>query len=272
MTGAAFSVPVAAVRPTRGSVRAAEALGLQRPTAEPDVTQLEVVAVPTGGRRDRWVVGALAVALTLLLLKPWGSVPPSGPVSEPASFVVPTRVDPAGTRIALSGEAFAPSIDGCLDDAAWRVCVLGSSGTQTVRSVFAPDRVAPLESADATTRSAPSVVVMTASGAGLAFYAPLVGPEAAGGSIVVSAWHVDGAERTGTIDLRPLGWLRHGGRVAANAQLTADEELITAPTWPAGRYVIRLQAANGADWDQFFSLVVSEPAGSDGVTSGTIRR
>jgi hypothetical protein len=111
------------------------------------------------------------------------------------------------------------------------------------------------------------VLILTARGAGLGFYAPVETERLVDGRVAVTAWRVaDESLATRWLPLEEAGTMTLGERVVANVYLPAEGVLTVAEHWPAGRYIVRLQAANGDHWDRFFALLVLD--GASEVPSG----
>lgn len=227
--------------------------------AEPG-PNVEVIPVRRRTPWDPLLVGLVIGALALAVVKPWAPpvesepLPLQSPQSPPQG--TPSMPPPAAdARIALPTVAFDPPAAGCFLDGRWRVCVFGAlAGGQGIRSWFNP--AAPRAQPSGAPIS-PAVLLLTRGGAGLGFYPHVGDAERAAGLIALSAWQVaPGTRRTEWIALRVVEPGGEIGETAGNVYTPAAEGFDAADLWPAGRYVVRLQAANGTHWERFFALEI----------------
>ena len=255
--------------------------------AVPGATQTDTAPVGAGRRRsaDPLLVMLVVAGLVVALIKPWGSTPlpeaaPVAPgVHNVANVRAPASVTATVAPVALPhlpSQVFAPAARTCMEDVAWRVCVLGAGGAaiQTAVNHLDPDAAPLVDPGDTPTPADPVLVLATGAAATLAFYAPggfyipdssrvpqptdLPSglPAIASGPVVVSAWYVD--ERLGALWLALVdgGPVTQGGRVAANVLIPAAETFSPLGAWAPGRYIVRIKGVGSRSWEQFFDIDV----------------
>jgi hypothetical protein len=236
----------------------------------------ELVPIRHGGLRDGATAVVMLAALTIAVMKPWGSTTGTPSVARaPTQAATAQGVSaqatvqaPAAPRVigpvVLPAAAFDPAPSSCVVDVGWRICVLSDAGGQGLRNVFDP-HAAPLQPSQASGSAAdPAVVLATTAGAAIGFYAP--DGAAAGGTetIQVSAWQVDQAlPGTRSVDLKTMGRLFQGERSAANVFVPPAEALVSADAWPDGGYVFWLKGSGPRPWEQYFAVEVLPRAQPD---------
>lgn len=197
---------------------------------------------------------------------------PAAPVTAEGAVAPLVAVQPP----VLPDDVFAPPARACIEDLGWRVCVLATAGDsgQVMYDYFAPD-AAPLSDQPGPRQVAdPLVVLATAAGATITFYPPggfyipdaqslpIPTPQPGGapvianGPVTVEAWWVDRAVS------KELTWLSagavvHGGRVAANVLIPAQQDFSGLSAWRPGRYVIRVAGVGSRSWELSFDFVVT---------------
>ena len=264
-------------RPERSSSRWS---ATARTSVLAEAPSVQLIPPRTSRRWDAIAALLVAAAVGLSLLKPWGAgrvavdpVPERpGPAADPAAGLGPIR---------LPATVFDPRPDECMADIGWHVCVLdestlsGASSGRAVRNVFGPD--VPSVTSPGRMPDQPAVILVTTSGATIAFYAPpgfyaaaqrradSAGGEPAWGTVGVSAWELQpGSDGTRWIELTAAGPIGEGADLVGNVLVPRNEKLVDALAWPAGRYVVWLKGGGAESWEEFFDFEIA--AGSAGAT------
>lgn len=212
------------------------------------------------GSSDRGPVVAVVVVAALVvvaLLKPW----PSDKNEEAQASAAPTRIALASPSagdaapVALPTMALDPPATACYVDTGWRVCMLGDSAGQEIRTwLFGTARRPAATTVSPTT---PAVLVVTGGGAGLGLYAPRSSMERLTGPSVVSAWQIrEGTGVTSWIALEQVDSIGTYDVPAGAVYRPPPEGLGSADRWPTGRYIVRLQAPTGG-WERWFGMRVT---------------
>ena len=247
------------------------------------------VAIGRRRRADPLLAALVVAAVLLALVKPWGTsrLPELAPIAPVVPEVKPVAQDaPAAASAApllpngLPREVFAPAARTCMQDAGWRVCVLGAGGSaeQTMGNHFAPQAPALVDPTGKPAAAEPVVVLATMQGATLAFYAPpglyVLDPSEApalgdtsnglpvitGGPVSISAWYVDDRSGSLTLSLRGGVPITQGGGTAANVFVPAADAFGALGAWTPGRYIVWMHGVGPRTWQQFFDFDVAGEA------------
>jgi hypothetical protein len=210
------------------------------------------------------VVGVAVVAMLVVvaLFKPWpsgeGEASQSTGSSAPASPASPASPEP---HVALPTMALDPPATDCYADSGWEVCMLGETDGQEIKAWWG--RGSGTKDA-AIAPTTPAVLLITNRGAGLGLYAPRTSKERLTGQSVVSAWMIkEGTGVTSWIALRRVASVGTYDVPAGSVYRPPPEGLGSAARWPAGRYILRLQAATGG-WERWFAMEVSGAVSATG--------
>jgi len=238
-----------------------------------EVPAPELVPIRNGTLRDGAIAVVVIVALTVAVLKPWGQTTGAQSAARPAPQAVTAQV-PATPEVSapprvigavvLPEAAFDPAPASCVVDVGWRICILSTTGGQSLRNVFDP-HAAPLEPSQAPGSTLdPAVVLATTAGAVFGFYPPVSEADRADGTVEVSAWQVDQAlPGTRSVDLKTMGPLRQGARSVANVFVPPADALVSANAWPEGGYVFWLKGSGPEAFEQYFAVEVLPPVQPD---------
>lgn len=232
--------------------------------------------VPTSAPGRGFTAAGVVVAALLLLaiVKPWGWG--TGPSRSAAARAAPSPTTAGPSPIPdLSPAGLAAKT--CLGTGAWRVATLetwrltgpAGSKTQEVRVWLALN---PAVAAGADDPSIPLVNVAAMEVDALGWCAPVTGPDAPAGPMVVNAFRLDDGGALAEISLRRIA---PTGGVTPFAALYQDAGDCGPPsgrscvdsgprlrgaTWPAGQYLFRLQDVGASHVLWFRVLVIDVPA------------
>ena len=217
----------------------------------------------------------------LAIVKPWSWW--AGPSRSAVARAAPSPTTPGPSPTPdLSPAGLAAET--CLGTGAWRIATLetwrltgpAGSKTQEVRVWLA---LSPTVATDAEDPSIPLVNVAAMEVDALGWCAPVTGPDAPAGPMVVNAFRLDGAGAPATeIGLRriaPTGGVTPFAALyqdlkdcgpPSGSSCTSSGPRLRGATWPAGQYLFRLQdvGASHVLWFRVLVIDVPAPVGSPG--------
>jgi hypothetical protein len=215
--------------------------------------QLEPVAVRHRDRTVWFLIGLVAGALTLALLKPWGLGSPGSGASGPPSVIADATRESSSAP--TSSAAVGPA--SCFSHTAWRLVTAEHTSGRDIRSWIAIDPVVAIGPSDETLKSVP-VVADRLLGIGLC--APPELAAAAGADRAAVLWVPRGRELV-TVSLSELQPLAGFGTGEGQLYGPPAELAAASGSWPIGRYLMQL----GGDVAQppvWISFKVSRPPAS----------
>jgi hypothetical protein len=241
--------------------------------------------VPVGppGSGLRTLGALLGVLLVAAIVKPWDRGG-SQPVIERAPAVVASATPGPSATADLSQEGLAASV--CLGTDAWRVATIetwrlvnaGVIVTQQVRVWRAVSPAASVTGPDDPRIPLVGVAAMELNALG--WCAPGNGDDRPTGTVDVTMWQVTASGAAELVPIRqvaPVGgqtrlaalYREATGCVAGDGCSGAGVPLL-APTWPAGRYVLRFADAGtgGVWWFGADVQILAAPTAPPGAASG----